>query len=269
MKKIVLFLIGLLFLPYLVCGYYVNIEAPDTLTVGKPLVVTGTTTFGIGTPIDVVLFRQLTTTSEVKRLIVYIQPDKTFRAVFDTTGLETGTYKVEVPTSGMGSDAVTSRVVQLVDRSDSIRVSTSLTQPFSGKLAIAGTIDGSDSSGFQIEVVGPGSVVIFGPYYVNTNNQGDFSVEVPVETPGQYEVSFTDARGYIGEKIYTVTGIPVRYETPVTEITPDIQPKTPEITPEPSGTQKTPLPPLVGLVAVGIAALFLSKRSRWITGIFR
>lgn len=259
MKKIVLFLIGLLFLPNLVCGYYVNIEAPDTLTVGKPLVVTGTTTFGIGTPIDVVLYRQLTTTSEVKRLIVYIQPDKTFRAVFDTTGLDTGTYKVEVPTSGMGSDAVTSRVIQLVDRSDSILVSSSLIQPFSGKLAIAGTIAGSDSSGFQIEVVGPGSVVVFGPYYVNTNKQGDFSVDVPIEVPGQYEVSFTDARGYIGEKTITVTGISVPDETPVTEIIPAVQPTTSVMTPQPAGTPTTPLLPLAGLVALGIVALLMRK----------
>lgn len=259
MKKIVLFLIGLLFLPHLVCGYYVNIEAPDTLTVGKPLVVTGTTTFGIGTPVDVVLYRQLTTTSEIKRLIVYIQPDKTFRAVFDTTGLETGTYKVEVPTSGMGSDAVTSRVIQLVDRSDSIHVSSPLTQPFSGKLAIAGTIDGSDSSGFQIEVVGPGSVVIFGPYYVNANNQGDFSVEVPVDEPGNYEVSFTDARGYIGEKTITVTNIAIPNETPATEISPVAQPSTPVLTSQPSTTPTTPLLPLAGLVAVGIV-VFLTRK---------
>ncbi len=50
-----------------------------SLPVGKPLIVTGTTTFGIGTPIDVVLYYQLTTTTEIKRKIVYVQSDHTFR----------------------------------------------------------------------------------------------------------------------------------------------------------------------------------------------
>ena len=113
MKKIVLLVIGLLFLPLLAAAYQVNIDAPDTLTVGKPLIVTGTTTFGIGTPIDVVLYHQVTTTSEIKRKIVYIQPDKTFKAVFDTTGLVTGTYKVEVPTNGMG-DSITCGLSRLL-----------------------------------------------------------------------------------------------------------------------------------------------------------
>ena len=220
MKKIVLLMIGLFFLPVSVIAYQVNIDAPETLTVGKPLVVTGTTTFGIGTPIDVVLYYQLTTTTEVKRKIAYIQPDKTFKAVFDTTGLKTGTYKVEVPTSGMGGDAITMRVVQLVDRSDAIRISTAQTQPYSGRLYIAGTIAGGENSGVQIEVVGPDNDVIFGPRYVNTNNAGDFSVDVPITDTGDYEVSFTDSKGYIGAKTFTVQTSPaMTMEQPLTETT--------------------------------------------------
>jgi hypothetical protein len=106
-------MIGVLFLTGIASAYQVNIDAPDTLIVGKPLIVNGTTTFGIGTPIDVVLYYQLTTTTEIKRKIVYVQSDYTFRAVFDTTGLKTGMYKVEVPTSGMG-DSITMRVVNQV-----------------------------------------------------------------------------------------------------------------------------------------------------------
>jgi hypothetical protein len=207
MKKIVLLVIGLLFLPVLAAAYQVNIDAPESLTVGKPLVVTGTTTFGIGTPIDVVLYHQLTTTTEVKRKIVYIQPDKTFKAVFDTTGLVTGTYKVEVPTNGMG-DSTTMRVVQLVDRSDSIHISSALTQSFSGKMLVAGTILGGENSGIQVEVAGPDNEIIFGPRYINTNYVGDFSVDVPVTGTGNYEVSFTDAKGYIGAKTFTILGEP-------------------------------------------------------------
>ncbi|MHB8053530.1 MAG: hypothetical protein ACYDEZ_09645, partial [Methanoregula sp.] len=101
MKKIVLLVMGLLFLPVIAIAYQVNIDAPETLTVGKPLVVTGVTTFPPGMSVDVVLYYQLTTTTEIKRQVVGVRPDKTFKVVFDTTGLKTGTYKVEVPVNGM------------------------------------------------------------------------------------------------------------------------------------------------------------------------
>ena len=143
MKKIVLMLIGLLFLSASASAYSVNINAPDSLPVGKPLVVTGTTTFGIGTPLDVVLYRQLTTATEIQRNIVYIQSDRTFRTVFDTTGLEPGTYKVEVPANG-GGDSVTARVIQLIDRSNELLLTSPTTQNFKNTLYIAGTIEGDE-----------------------------------------------------------------------------------------------------------------------------
>ena len=58
MKKIVLLVMGLLFLSGSVSAYLVNIDAPESLPIGKPLIVNGTTTFGIGTPVDVVLYYQ-------------------------------------------------------------------------------------------------------------------------------------------------------------------------------------------------------------------
>ena len=210
MKKIVLLVMGVLFLAGVASAYQVNIDAPDSLPVGKPLVVNGTTTFGIGTPIDVVLYYQLTTTTEIKRKIVYVQSDYTFRAVFDTTGLKTGMYKVEVPTSGMG-DSVTMRVVNLIDRSDDILLNSQNTQTFNGKISVAGTIRGDENSGVQIEVLGPDNTVVFGPFYINTNYQGGFSTDVPVTEPGDYEVLFTDARGYVGSRIITVA--PQQYMT--------------------------------------------------------
>ena len=210
MKKIVLLVMGVLFLAGVASAYQVNIDAPDSLPVGKPLVVNGTTTFGIGTPIDVVLYYQLTTTTEIKRKIAYVQSDYTFRAVFDTTGLKTGMYKVEVPTSGMG-DSVTMRVVNLIDRSDDIVLNSQTTQTFNGKISVAGTIRGDENSGVQIEVLGPDNTVVFGPFYINTNYQGGFSTDVPVTEPGDYEVLFTDARGYVGSRIITV--VPRQYLT--------------------------------------------------------
>jgi hypothetical protein len=207
MKKCVLFLIGLLFLSGWASAYQVDISAPDSLAVGKPLVVTGTTTFGIGTPIDVVLYYQLTTTTEVQRKIVYVQSDKSFKAVFDTTGLKTGTYKVEVPANGLG-DSITMRLITIFDRTEDIHLSSRINQSYSGTLYVAGEIVGDENSGVQIEVIDPVGMVIFGPQYVNVNSAGLFSAEIPITAPGEYEVSFTDSKGYIGFRTINAVGQP-------------------------------------------------------------
>lgn len=209
MKKIVLLVMGLFFLMGGASAYQVYIDAPDTLQVGKPLIVNGTTTIGIGTPIDVVLYYQLTTTTEIQRKIVYVQSDHSFRTIpgFDTTGLKAGMYKVEVPYSG-GDGSVNMRLVQLIDRSDEIQLDSSTSQVFSGKLTIAGTIKTDQNSGVQIEGVDPDNYVVFGPQYVNTNYQGAFSVDVPISAPGAYEISFTDSQGFIGTRTITAVSPP-------------------------------------------------------------
>lgn len=205
MKKIVLLLLGLLFLSGWVSAYLVNIDAPDSLAVGKPLVVTGTTTIGVGTPIDVVLYHQLTTTTEIKRKIVYVQSDKTFKTIFDTTGLKPGVYKVEVPTPSQG-DSVSMRLVTLFDRSEEIDLTSPLNQSFSGKIYVTGDIKGDENSGVQIEVIDPSGLVVFGPQYVNTDNAAHFSAVITITDPGSYEISFTDVKGYIGSRTVTSLG---------------------------------------------------------------
>jgi len=95
--------------------------------------------------VDVVLYYQLTT-QRIKRQVVGVKPDKTFKVVFDTTGLKTGTYKVEVPVNGMG-DSVTMRLVQIVDRSEEIQMDSPISQQFTGTLVVAGTIRGDENSG--------------------------------------------------------------------------------------------------------------------------
>ncbi|MGB9176827.1 MAG: hypothetical protein WCB46_08855 [Methanoregula sp.] len=220
MKKIVLLVMGLLFLPIVTIAYQVNIDAPETLTVGKPLIVTGVTTFPPGMAVDVVLYYQLTTTTEIKRQVVGVRPDKTFRVVFDTTGLKTGTYKVEVPVNGMGN-SVTMRLVRIVDRSEEIQMDSPLYQQFNGTLVVAGTIKGDENSGVQVEVIGPDNSPVFGPQFVNTDYEGAFSTVVPIIIPGEYEVSFTDAKGFIGTRIITATGL----KTPIATMSEPTAPK--------------------------------------------
>jgi hypothetical protein len=219
MKKIVLFVLGLVFLSGFASAYQVNIDAPDSLSIGKPLIVTGTTTLGIGTPIDVVLYYPLTTTTEIERKIVYVQSDKSFKTFFDTTHLKKGTYKVEVPATGLGSSSESMRLIQLVDRSDEIYLSSLSRQGFNGKIYIAGSIKGGENSGVQIEVIGPADTVVFGPSYVNTNNAGLFAADISITEPGVYEVSFTDSKGFIGTRTITVTGDSPLATTPVVTAT--------------------------------------------------
>ena len=210
---------GLVFLSGFASAYQVNIDAPVSLSIGKPLIVTGTTTLGIGTPIDVVLYYQLTTSTEVERKVVYVQSDKTFKTFFDTSNLKKGTYKVEVPAPGLGSSSENMRIIQLIDRSDEIYMSSLSRQSFNGKMYIAGSITGGENSGIQIEIVGPSNTVVFGPSYVNTNNAGLFSADISISEPGDYEVSFTDAKGFIGTRTISIAGEPTMGVTPITTAT--------------------------------------------------
>ncbi|ABS55928.1 hypothetical protein Mboo_1410 [Methanoregula boonei 6A8] len=205
MKKILLLCTGILFLIAGVTAYQVYLYAPSDLTVGMPLVVNGTTTFGIGTPIDVVLYQQVTTSTEIERTVAYVQSDNTFRVIFDTTDLTPGTYKVEIPASGTG-DSITMRQVRLVERSDELSLSSPIAQALPGPLLVAGQIPADINTGVQIIVIEADNSIFFGPAYVGTDSQGRFNISVPVSQPGDYDVSFTDADGYIRTQTFRVTG---------------------------------------------------------------
>lgn len=179
MNRFVLLMLGLLFLVGNAAAYQITIYAPESVSVGKPLVVTGTTTYSIGTPIHVILYHQVTANTEVQRKNGYVLNDGSFRVVFDTTDLKKGTYKVEVPLEGLG-DSITTRIVQLIDRSDEIVLSSLQEQQFTGTLTIAGLAQGNQNSGIQIEVTDPGGERILGPQYIGTNFRGYFSVGVPI-----------------------------------------------------------------------------------------
>jgi hypothetical protein len=205
MNRFVLLMLGLLFLVGSAAAYQITIYAPESVSVGKPLLVTSTTTYGIGTPINVILYHQVTSNTEVQRKTGYVLTDGTFRVVFDTTDLKKGTYKVEVPLEGLG-DSITSRLVQLIDRSDEIVLSSFQEQQFTGTLTIAGLAQGNKNSGIQVEVTDPSGERLLGPQFIGTNPRGYFSVDVPITKTGVYDISFTDSQGFIGTKTVSVTG---------------------------------------------------------------
>jgi hypothetical protein len=95
------------------------------------------------------------------------------------------------------------RLVTLYDRSEDIYLSSPNNQSFTGKISVFGKIEGDENSGVQIEVIDPDGLVVFGPQYVNTNNAANFVAEIPITAPGEYEISFTDVKGYIGSRTIT------------------------------------------------------------------
>jgi hypothetical protein len=170
--------------------------------------------------LDVVLYNQLTIPTEIKRNIITVQSDQTFKTFFDSTGLKKGMYKVDVPASGLGSSAVTMHLIELIDRSDEIYMTSLSHQRFNGKISISGTIKGGENAGVQVEIIGPDNTVVFGPSYVNTNNAGAFSADISITEPGDYEVSFTDAKGFVGTRTISIIGEPTTGTSPVTTATP-------------------------------------------------
>jgi hypothetical protein len=109
---------------------------------------------------------------------------------------------------------------------------------------------------------------VFGPRFVNTDYEGSFSADVPITVPGDYEVSFTDAKGFIGTRIMTVNGA----QTPVVSLPGSAVPGTavsgtvtvsptvpaPSATGEPGTAGGLPAVspvPFLGLAALGIALL--------------
>jgi len=195
---------------------YVSISAPQEVYVGDPLVVRGTSTLegqpkpslNPGFSTEVVLYYAQYAKREIDRKAIVVQEDGTFSATFETEGLEPGRYSIEIidPTkTTFGGSSKTQQLVTLIDRSGIITIDSPLTQEFDGTLDIRGSIADLGDAGVQIRVEHDGFIV-YGPTYLATDKNGAFSVEVPISVGGTYEVTFHDARGYIGSREFVVSG---------------------------------------------------------------
>jgi hypothetical protein len=188
-------------------AYELTISTPDKVQRGMPLIVNGTSNLPPGISVDIIISKSGYTVEEVGRETVTLQANENFSVVFDTTGFTKGIYKVEVPAvSGYRylGDSVTLKVVEVIDRSDELRFSAPKIQEMDGDLDIQGSIFGIKNTGVQIEVTGPKDEIVFGPDYISTNIEGSFDIKVPITTEGVYDVSFTDAKGYVGKTSVTV-----------------------------------------------------------------
>lgn len=281
-SRLLLFLIITAVLITSAGAYIITINAPDKLTSGTPLVITGNTTFPEDTYFDLVLFYSKYTAGEVIRQKIIVDQSKQFRSEFETRDLQKGQYKIEVHNivsdgkefveTNLGSSSVTRRVVTLVDRTDEITIESSNAQKFGAALTITGRVKNLGNGVVTLRAFGPDNFT-FGPQQLITkpgyaDKDGHFSTQIPVSVPGEYQVSFSDKNGFISEIPFNVTNedgtmktqtpaptIPEMTETPTTIPTTALPTSTP--TPIPT---KSPLP---GFIVIGglIVAYSLQKRS--------
>jgi hypothetical protein len=218
--RVLILLIALIALCGVVSAYQLVLDAPREIQVGMPLIVTGTTNLPAGTSTEMTFSLVEYTQTLINTQPVTIQGEKEFKVKFDTAGLKKGTYKVEIKSSReLSSDSQTIKVVQLIDRSDEIQLTSSQKQDFTGSLIIAGSAPKDGAAGIQIQVSDENGNTVFGPEYVPTTKEGAFSKKITIPSPGAYDVAFSDAKGLIGT--FQFTSVRIATVAPsVTSITP-------------------------------------------------
>ena len=273
MKRILLIALCLVCIVGTASAYGLYLDCPASIQVGLPLKCSIDSDLPAGYTFDLVLYRSQYTSTELSRQPVTIQEDKnTQYRLFETQGLPGGLYKIEMQLKSTGgeeslrSDSVTFKLVNLLDRSGEITITAPQTQTLEEALRIEGTVDKLSNEGVQIEVRGPEGR-IFGPQYIGTktdvrNDAGIFTYKVPVTSPGTYEVSFSDPKGFIGIKKIVVAEPPTPEPTAVpTTVPTTIRPVTTLPTPLPTTTQ-SPLSPVLVLGALTLAGLLAAAAVR-------
>ena len=255
MRRILFFLLSTVLFCGAVQGYVIFIDAPDELRAGAPLLVTGNTTFPTGAQFDIIRYRtQFTTPEEIARRMIAVDESKEFDATFPTTGLQAGKYKVEVrflqdPGSKLGSDSVTLQLVNIIDRSGEIVLTTPREQVLPEALLIEGYIPNLGVATITLKISGPGGFSLPDQYVRTTTKPGKidgwFSYRVPVTEPGNYYVEIYDRGGFMATIRYAV-------EAPAPVTTPAGTDSSSE---EPSPTSPTTTPFPLAALAAGIAGV--------------
>jgi len=201
MKKILIVAVFLLILAGPVAAYEISIFAPNSLQVGDPIVVNGTTNLPPGTSFDITLSHSDYITEIKDTQSVVIQQGQNFSVTFPTTGYVRGTYKIEVlPISQFRflGNSITLRVIELKDRSDEVTFTSPLTQYQDKDLIVTGTDENVGNKGIDLQITAPDGTIIFGPVYITTTGSGAFSRATPINMSGNYTITMGDQQGYIG-----------------------------------------------------------------------
>jgi hypothetical protein len=268
MKRILLIALFLMSIVGTVSAYGLYLSCPESVQAGVPLKCTIDSDFPAGTTFNLVLYQSMYTAVMIRNQPITIQENhNTQYVIFDTEGLPGGSYKAEIQYTGadenrLRSDSKTLMLITIVDRSSSIEITSPVTQDLEDALRIEGNIAKGGNDGVEIEVHGPDGR-IFGPQWIQTkadikNNAGVFTQKVPVTSGGDYTVDFSDAKGYVGQKSFTVVA-PTSQPTAVITAAPTIAkttraPTTTVPTPWPT-TAQSPLSTLTvmgGLAAAGM-----------------
>ena len=281
MKRIILLALCLMCIAGTASAYQLYLKCPSDkpeisdkvskIQVGVPLKCSIDSNFPAGTTFNIVFYQSQYTATEISSQPLTIQEAKTTQyKLIDTIGLKGGTYKVEVQFVGadeprLSSDSKTTQIVELVDRSDEIEITSPMTQKIDEALRIEGSIYHLGSDGVQIEVRGPDGR-IYGPQYIATtaeirDGSGKFTKKVTVTTPGEYTVDFSDANGFIGQVAFTVAGPETAATTAIPTTTATVvktaKPDTTMPTPWPTTTPESPLSLPTVLSAAGAAGLLV------------
>jgi hypothetical protein len=272
MKKIILALCIILLVGP-VAAYDFSLSCPSPVQAGIPINCSvESTDLPPGTSFNLVLYEAQYTSTEITSQMVAIQPSHEPQIfLFDTTGLPAGQYKIEAQFQGtmpstLQTGSITTQLVTLVDRSGEISITSPITQDLANALQITGSISKEGSAGVQIEVQDEDNSTIFGPTWVGTtadptNQNGEFSQLVPVNSPGEYQVFFTDSQGFIGKVVFNVNSPVTQTPTTMPEVTfPVVTTTVPPTIPTPwPTTTKSPLSPLPVISAIVVVGLFSIK----------
>jgi hypothetical protein len=225
MKRIAWILLAGVFLAGAAQAAYVEMITPDTITVGQTLEVTGSSlgTLRPGFSTDLIFYRISITKTEIARTRIVVQEGGVFSASFPTAGLDAGLYLLEIvdpkPEGAevFGGDAKTQKQITLLNRQGEIRITSSSSQPFTGRLSIRGSIHDAGNNGTQLSVDHNG-MTVYGPIYIATLNDA-FSKDITITEGGVYTAYFSDYKGYIGTAQFTVSQ-PVQTTVVTTTATP-------------------------------------------------
>ena len=213
MKRIACIILLGVFLVGAAQAAYVELNAPDTITVGQTLMVTGDSlgTLAPGFSTDLIFYKVTSAKTEIARTRIVVQQGGVFSASFPTAGLAAGNYQLEPvdPMPGgndaFGGEAKTLLAVTLIDRQDEITITSPFSQPFTGILSIRGSISTAGNNGTQLRVDHNGETVYGGNgVYVATQNNV-FSTDIPITEGGTYTAYFSDYKSYIGSAQFTVS----------------------------------------------------------------
>jgi hypothetical protein len=267
MKHIILVALCLMCLVGSASAYTFSLSCPESVQVGLPLKCSVDTNLPAGTTFDVVMYQSGYTATPLQRKTVTVQDNHaTQYQLIDTKGFPGGQYKVEIQFTGadegrLSTGSVTLQLPILIDRTSEITITSPLSQSTGTPLRIEGSVIKLGNDGVEIEVRGPDGLV-FGPQWIGTklhiqDGSGEFTQQVAVPGPGAYDVTFSDAKSFIGIKTFNVvspaTSVPTTVPTTVVLTSRTL---TTIATPLPTTTQ-SPLSPLTMVAALSLAGLLL------------